>query len=50
MKGGTIDVLSIHTKQGRTFASYAGDRGSIPGRDRPKSSKQVVTAPLQNAR
>ena len=29
---------------GRAFASYVGDRGSIPGRDRPKSLKQVVTA------
>ena len=35
---------------GRAFASCAGDRGLIPGRDRPKSLKQVVTAPLPNAR
>ena len=32
------------------FASHAGDRGSIPGRDRPTSLKQVVTAPLPNPR
>ena len=24
-------------RSGRAFASHAGDRGSIPGRDRPKS-------------
>ena len=35
---------------GRTFVSLAGDRGSIPGRDIPKTLKQVVTAPLPNAR
>ena len=33
----------------RAFVSHAGDRGSIPGRDRPKSSKLVVRAPLPNA-
>ena len=27
----------------RSFASHVGDKGSIPGRDRPKSWKQVVT-------
>ena len=31
------------------IASHAGDRGSIPGRYRPKSLKQGVTAPLPNA-
>ena len=36
--------------KGRAFASFAGNRGSIPGRDRPKSLKQVVTAALPNAR
>ena len=36
-------------RRGRAFASHAGDRGSIPGRDGPKSLKQVVTAPLSNA-
>ena len=25
------------------------DRGSIPGRDSPRSLKQVMTAPLRNA-
>ena len=30
---------------GRAITSYAGNRGSIPGRDRLKSLKQVVTAP-----
>ena len=34
---------------GRAITSYAGNRGSIPGRDRLKSLKQVVTAPLRNA-
>ena len=29
---------------------HAGDRGSIPGRDSRRSLKQVVTAPLPNAR
>ena len=28
---------------------HAGDRGLIPGCDRPKSLKQVVTAPLPTA-
>ena len=31
---------------GRTLASHVGDRGSISGRDRTKSLKQVVTALL----
>ena len=30
----------------KAFASNAGDWGSIPGRDRPKLLKPVVTAPL----
>ena len=30
----------------KTPKSHAGDRNSSPGRDRPKSLKQVVTAPL----
>ena len=34
----------------REFASHDEDRGSNPGRDRPKSLKQVVTAPLLSAR
>ena len=38
-----------YTLRVRAFASHAGDRGSIPGRDKPKSLKQVVTAPLPNA-
>ena len=37
-------------RRGRALASHAGERGSIPGRDKPKSLKQVVTAPLPNAR
>ena len=36
-------------RSGRAFASHVGDRGSIPGRDRPKLLKQVVTAPLPSA-
>ena len=36
---------------GRALALHAEDLGSIPGRDKPKSLKQVVTAaPLPNAR
>ena len=35
---------------GRAFASHAGDRGSIPGRVRPKLLKQVLTALLPSAR
>ena len=38
------------TLVGRTFALIAGDRGSIPSQERPKSLKQVVTAPLQQLR
>ena len=34
----------------RAFAWHAGVYGSIPGRDRAKSLKQVVTAPLQHTR
>ena len=34
-------------RSGRAFASHAGGRVSIPGRDRPKSLKQVVKAPCQ---
>ena len=37
-------------RTGRAFASHAGDRDSIPDRDRPKSLKQVVTVRLPNAR
>ena len=35
---------------GRALALHAEDLGSIPGRDKPKSLKQVVTAPLPTAR
>lgn len=34
---------------GRSFASHAGDQGSITGRDTRKSCKQVVFAPHPNA-
>ena len=37
-------------RSGGVFASHAGDQGSIPDRDKFKSLKQVVTAPLLNAR
>ena len=37
-------------RRGKAFASHAVDRGSIPGRERPNSLKQVVIAPLPNAR
>ena len=33
---------------GGALASHAGERGPIPGRDRHKSLKQVVTATLPN--
>ena len=32
-----------------SWNSDVGDLGSIPGRDRAKSLKQVLTAPLPNA-
>ena len=35
---------------GRAFTSRAGYRGSILGRDRPRSLKQVVTSLLSSAR
>ena len=34
----------------RVFAWHAVDWDLTPGRDRPKSLKRVVTAPLPNAR
>ena len=34
---------------GRVLASQTRDLGSISSRDRPKSLKQVMTAPLPNA-
>ena len=38
-----LSIVILHVLQ---FALHAGDRGSISGRDRPKSLKQVVTVPL----
>ena len=35
---------------GRAFSSHAENRGSIPGRNKPKSLKQKVIAPLPSAR
>ena len=35
---------------GSAFASHAGVRGSIPGRNRPNSLKQVVSTPTPSAR
>ena len=35
---------------GRALASHAGDRGSIPGWNRPMSLKQVVTASWEVSR
>ena len=35
---------------GKAFVSHAGYRISTPGRDKPKSLKQVVTDTLQNVR
>ena len=35
---------------GGALASHAGKRGPIPGSNRHKSLKQVVTAPLPNPR
>ena len=34
---------------GSVFVSHAGDQGWTTGSDRPKSFKQVMTAPLSNA-
>ena len=39
----------MEDRNGRAFAWHSRDQGSIPGRERPKSLKQVVTAPLPNA-
>ena len=35
---------------GRAFAPHTGDLGSITGHDSPNALKQVVAAPLTNAR
>ena len=35
-------------RSGRAFSLHAGDRGSVPDRDRPKLLKQVVIVPLPN--
>ena len=43
-------LLPPRSRRGRAFALHAGDRGSIPGRDNMSRKKQVVTAPLPNAR
>ena len=47
-----MDLTTVPTKHrdGSAFASHAADRGSILGRDRPKSLKQVLTTPLPSAR
>ena len=45
-----VDWTTPRWLKGRAFASQAVDRGSILGRDISKSLKQVVTAPLPNAR
>ena len=42
--------LSPRWRRGIAFASHAGDRSSIPSRDRPKSFKQVMITPLPNTR
>mgnify|MGYP003683533513 CR=1 FL=1 len=51
-----VDIICIACRRnrrsglvGRAFASHAEDLDSIPGRDRPKSFKQIVTAQLSNA-
>ena len=50
----TTFFLPTQWLSGIVVASHAGDRAgdrsSIPGRDRPKSLEQVVTDPLANAR
>ena len=45
----TVNSIYFWIKK-KALASNAGEQGSIPGRDKPKSVKQVVTAPLPNAR
>ena len=53
-RGLVVDLIYSYlqrdNRSGREFAPHVGDRGSIPGREMPKSLKQVVTAPLPNAR
>ena len=43
-------ILLAQWLNDRAFASHAEDRGWIPGGDRPKTLKQVVTAPMHNTR
>ena len=47
-------LIHFHTgppwwRSSRACASHTGDWGSIPGQDRHRSLKQVVTTPLPNA-
>ena len=42
----TNSVLRCIGPSGREVTLHVGDRGSIPGRDRPKSFKQAMTAQL----
>ena len=45
-----IIYIAVMLQSVRTFASHAEGWVLNPSRDRPKSYKQVVTAPLLNAR
>ena len=51
---GKLEMINIEGlpwwPSGRVFALHVGDRDSIPGRDRPKSFKEAITAPLPSAR
>ena len=41
--------VTLRWRSCKAFTSHAGDRGSIPSRNRPKSLKQVVTSDSSNA-
>ena len=44
------NVVVFLSHFGKKYNLHVGDRGSIPGRDRLKSLKQVVTATLSKVR
>ena len=45
-----VDIAAATDQWQSVLVSHAGVQGSISGRDRPKSLKQVVTAQLPSAR
>ena len=45
-----IYIETPRCRRGRAFNAHEGNRGSIPGRDIPKSLKQERTTPLPDSR